>query len=177
MKKTRNLATIIILSLFAAIWLNGCETKEKAVTKKKVAGLQAAPDFDLQKFGGGRVRLSDYRGKVIILDFWATRCPPCLVEIPDFVDLYRKYSGRGLMILGLSLDRNPGQVLRPFVKKYNINYPILLFDGRVDRTYGGIFGIPTTFIIDRKGNIYRKYIGYRPKNIFEADIKALLKLN
>jgi peroxiredoxin len=175
MRKRENATTTIsLLFLFAVICLSGCgsQTGEKGT----IDNLKSAPNFDLEKLGGGRVKLSDYRGKVVILDFWATHCPPCRVQIPEFVDLQKEYSDKGLAILGISLDQNPKQVLPRFVGKYKINYPILLFDGSVDKAYGGIIGIPTAFVIDRKGEIYKRYVGFRPKQVFETDIKALLGL-
>lgn len=133
-----------------------------------------APNFDLENFAGGRARLSDYRGKVVLLNFWSIGCPPCVAETPDFVDLYRNYRERGLVILGVSLDRNPRAVLYPFIRKHKINYPILLADSRVTADYGGIIYIPTTFLIDREGMVRKHYVGYRPKSVVEEDIKELL---
>ncbi len=134
---------------------------------------ETAPDFTLKTLEGKEVKLSDYRGQVVIVDFWATWCPPCRMEVPAFVELFQKYSGR-LMVLGVSSDQNPRRVIPPFIKKYKVNYPILLSNNRVERDYGGVTAIPTTFVIDRKGAVYRKYVGYQPKITFEKDIKALL---
>lgn len=170
MKRYQQLAAAIII--FAAVFQTGCDTGSAGT--KSAEALKTAPEFDLEILSGGRAKLTDYRGKVVILDFWATWCPPCIKEIPDFVELQKKYGDKGLAILGISLDQNPKRVLRPFVKKYKMNYPVLLTDGKVDRAYGGITGIPTTFVINRKGEIYKQYVGFRPKNVFEADIKALL---
>jgi peroxiredoxin len=133
-----------------------------------------APNFDLENFAGGRARLSDYRGKVILLNFWSTGCPPCVAETPDFVDLYKDYRERGLVILGVSLDRNPRAVLYPFIRKHKIDYPILFADSRVTTDYGGIIYIPTTFLIDREGMIRRQYVGRQLKSDIEAAIKELL---
>lgn len=139
------------------------------------SGLKTAPDFALKSLEGETIKLSDYRGKVVILDFWATWCPPCRMGIPDFTQLFREYSGRGTVILGVSVDRNGDKILPPFVKQYKINYPILLSDGKVEKAYGDIAAIPTTFVIDRKGEIYRRYVGYQPKSTFEKDINSLLE--
>ena len=158
--------------IFIAIFSAACD--KKLAGESQAMELKTAPDFDLEKFGGGRAKLSDYRGKVVILDFWAIRCPPCRMEIPNFVDLQQKYGDKRLAILGISLDQNPNRVLPSFVRQYQINYPILLFDGKVDKVYGGIIGIPTTFVINRKGKIYKRYVGFRSKQVFEEDIKTLL---
>ena len=135
---------------------------------------KAAPSFTLQDLNSKQVSLSDFKGKVVILDFWATWCPPCVKEIPHFVELYEQYKGEKFTIVGISLDRQGVSVVKPFVQKYQVNYPILMTDGQVDKAYGGIASIPTTFIIDSAGNIRHKYIGYRDKAVFETDIKALL---
>ncbi len=134
----------------------------------------AAPDFELENFAGGKVNLSDYRGRVVLLNFWATWCRPCVAETPDLVDLYKKYRDRGLVVLGVSVDRNPRAVLYPFIQKNKIDYPILLVNQRVASDYGGLTSIPTTFLIDREGIIRQQYVGYRPKSVFEEAIKELL---
>jgi len=171
MKAAHTLAVAGVIILIA-IFSVACDKGSTGSTP--AAELKNAPDFKLEKVGGGTAKLSQYRGKIIILDFWATWCPPCLKEIPDFVELQKEYGDKGLVILGISLDQNPKKVLPPFIKKYKVNYPILLTDGKVDKTYGGVSGIPTTFVIDQKGAIYKQYVGFRPKQVFESDIKALL---
>ena len=133
-----------------------------------------APSFTLQDLSGNKVSLSDFQGKVVILDFWATWCPPCVREIPHFVELYDQYKAQGFAMVGISLDRQGVSVVEAFVQKYKVNYPILMNDGQADRAYGGIRSIPTTFVIDRAGNIRQKYVGYRDKAVFEAGIKTLL---
>lgn len=141
----------------------------------KVASRQEARDFTLTSIDGKIIKLSDYKGKVLILDFWATWCPPCRAEIPDFVALQDQYGKKGLQIVGISVDQGGAAVVKPFAKENNINYPILLTDGKVEAAYGGIRGIPTTFVIDREGNIRNKYVGFTAKGVFEKDIVALLK--
>jgi len=137
-------------------------------------GAKTAPSFTLQDLKGNHISLSDFQGKVVVLDFWATWCPPCVKEIPHFIELYEQYKDRGFAMVGISLDRQGVSVVKSFTQKYRVNYPILMTDGRVDKAYGGITGIPTTFVIDSAGNIRQKYIGYREKAVFEADIKKLL---
>jgi peroxiredoxin len=135
---------------------------------------KSAPSFTLKDLSGESVSLSDFTGKVVVLDFWATWCPPCVMEIPHFIELYEQYKNQGFAMLGISLDREGIDVVRAFVQKYGINYPVLMADGQIARAYGGISSIPTTFVIDPAGNIRRKYVGYRDKSVFEADIKELL---
>jgi len=136
-----------------------------------------APDFTLERFGGGNLTLSDNLGKVIILDFWATWCPPCRQEIPDFVQLQKDYGARGFTVIGISLDRDGETAVRPYAEEVGINYPVLYgFNQDVTDDYGGVTSIPTTFIINQKGDIVDKYVGYQSPNIFETKIRQLLGL-
>jgi cytochrome c biogenesis protein CcmG/thiol:disulfide interchange protein DsbE len=191
--KARKLFCLILVLMFIA---GGCKKKEPEPTQQEQAEVEAiekpktpavavekappetagnpAPSFTLQDLNGKQVSLSDFRGKVVVLDFWATWCPPCVKEIPHFIELYEQYKDKGFAMVGISVDREGVSVVKSFAGKHRINYPILMTDGQVDKAYGGITGIPTTFVIDRAGNIRQKYVGYRDKAVFEADIKALL---
>ena len=133
-----------------------------------------APAWDLKSLDGKSVKLSDFKGKVVILDFWATWCPPCRAEIPNFVDLQKQYGKKGLQVVGVSLDQGPVDGVVSFAKAQNINYPIVMGDDDVAQKYGGVQAIPTTFIIDPKGNIVQKHVGFTDKDEFEAEIKKLL---
>jgi peroxiredoxin len=134
-----------------------------------------APDFALKSTDGKTIKLSDYRGKVVVLDFWATWCPPCKAEIPDFIRLYSQYQKDGFQMLGISLDQGGLGDVVPFMKNYGINYPIMLGDNQVVSEYGGIRGIPTTFVIDKKGYVRAAFEGYRPASTFENLILELTK--
>ncbi len=155
------------------------EAKEKPTSPSVVKAppspdSKPAPSFTLQDLNGKTVSLSDFKGKVVILDFWATWCPPCVKEIPHFVEIYEQYSDREFAIVGISVDREGIGVVKSFAQKYKVNYPILMTDGKVEKVYGNIMSIPTTFVIDSEGKIRRKYIGYRDKAVFEMDIKTFL---
>jgi len=147
-------------------------TAETPVTGTKKWG--DAPDFTLPLVGGGELTLSEAAGKVIILDFWATWCGPCRMEIPGFIELYGKYKDRGLMIIGVSLDRGGASDVAPYAEEAGINYPLVLGDRSIANLYGGIRGIPTTFIIDRNGNRRETLIGYHDKDVFEKYVTKLL---
>lgn len=134
--------------------------------------LNLAPDFTLVDLDGNEHTLSNYRGKVVIIDFWATYCGPCREEIPHFIQFYNEYKDDGLMILGIGLDGKAK--LAPYSKTIGINYPVLIGDLATVEKYG-VRPIPTTFIIDRKGEIKDKIIGYAPG--YEDKIRAsFLKL-
>ena len=157
------------------------EPGQKAVTEAPgkvpadagTIGSQAA-EFELADISGKKVRLSDFKGKVVVLDFWATWCGPCRVEIPDFVKLQSKYKDKGLEIVGLSLDADGASAVGPFLKEHQVNYTMLLANDDTAKSFGGILGIPTTFIIDRQGRIVQKYIGVMPAKTFEEAIQPLL---
>jgi len=136
---------------------------------------QNAPDFVLPTLEGKSLRLSNFEGKVIILDFWATHCPPCRQEIPDFIKLYNKYRDKGLVIIGVSLDSGDVEGLKRFCQNEGVNYPIAIGNYEVTKSYGGIKYIPTTFIIDKNKNIVKKFIGYTSIDVFEREIEKLLK--
>jgi len=134
-----------------------------------------APGFALKSATDGKaLKLSDLKGKVVLVDFWATWCPPCREEIPDFVSLQKQYGPKGLQIVGLSVDKGGTDGVVKFIKDNHINYPVLMSDDATMTAYGGIRAIPTTFLIDRKGNMVHKFIGGTEKAVFEKEIKAVL---
>lgn len=133
-----------------------------------------APDFTLQDLNGRTVQLSRLRGKVVVVNFWATWCGPCKAEIPGFINVYNKYKRKGLEIIGISLDTAGADVVAEFVKKYSINYPVALDKSATQQKYGGVTGIPTTFIIDRQGRIAKRHVGYMDQTAFEKMVSPLL---
>jgi len=140
-----------------------------------VAGSLGEPafDFELKDSTGKTVRLSDFKGKIVVLDFWATWCPPCRKEIPGFVSLHNNYKERGVEVIGVSLDTSWSPV-KTFMQEYRITYTIVLGDQKLTEMYGGFTGIPTTFVIDRNGVIRDKHTGYMPEETFEEAVKLLL---
>ncbi|MBV8969177.1 MAG: TlpA family protein disulfide reductase [Verrucomicrobia bacterium] len=128
----------------------------------------------MNNLDGKITKLSDFRGKVVILNFWATWCPPCREEIPGFIKLQNEYSASGLVVVGASVDSQGPEVVKSFVTQHGINYPIVMAHTKVVADYGGIKFIPTTFVIDRQGNIVQTYHGLHSTGTFESAIKPLL---
>jgi len=136
-----------------------------------------APDFNLPDMNDKPVRLSDYQGKVVILDFWATWCGPCRRGIPDFNVLYSDYRGKGLEILGLAMDEDGKAGVLKGMQEHaiTITYPILIATEEVEKSYGGIEAIPTTFILDKEGNIVARYVGLQDKATFVKHLGQLTR--
>ena len=139
-----------------------------------IVGSPAPMHFTLKDMNGVPVKLSSFKGKIVMLNFWATWCPPCKVEIPDLVQLKKQF-GDDLVILGVSIDDTPEQ-LKPFAAEYHVNYPMLVGKNRddVQEAFGGTWALPSTAIIGRDGKIAQKHTGIRTREQFESDIKALL---
>ncbi len=134
-----------------------------------------APNFALKDGDGKVVHLSDYRGKVVLLDFWATWCGPCKIEIPWFIDFQRKDQDKGLVVLGVSMDDDGWNVIKPFIKGLKMNYRVLIGDDKTAQLYGGVDALPTTFLIDREGRIAAVHVGLVDRKEFENGIEELLQ--
>lgn len=133
-------------------------------------------NFTLKNLDNVDVKLSAFRGKVILLNFWATWCGPCKVEIPWFVDLQTRYGKQGLQVLGISVD-DPLAALKPYAAQFKMTYPVLqgLGHEEVQQAFGPLVGFPTTFMISREGRICAQHTGLTGKDVFETEIKALLQ--
>jgi peroxiredoxin len=133
-----------------------------------------APNFSLKTSDGKTIELKKLEGKVVVVNFWATWCPPCKSEIPGFLEVYKQYKAKGLEIVGISLDETGWKVVKPFIEAYKITYPVVVGDANLARAYGGIEGIPASFVIDKKGNIVTRHVGYLDKASLENLVKGLL---
>ena len=134
-----------------------------------------APDFSLPDLTGHKLDLSSYRGKVVLLDFWATWCDPCREEIPYFVELQNMYRDQGLQIIGVSMDDGPEPV-REFYQHFKMNYPVVMGDARTGVLYGGVLGLPIAFLIGRDGRISSKHAGAMDISSLDREIKAQLQV-
>lgn len=135
---------------------------------------EQAPAFSLKDKDGKTISLASLKGKVVVLNFWATWCPPCRAEIPDFKKVYSEYKGKGVEIIGVSLDHKGWDVVRPFLKKWDINYPVVLGGAKIAKDYGNVRSIPTTFIIDKKGKIVDSHVGAMKESVLVKSFKKLL---
>jgi thiol-disulfide isomerase/thioredoxin len=158
----RLLLAVLAVSVIAAC-TNGRE--EISVT---------APDFVLPAVDGTMFRMSDHRGDVIIIDFWATWCPACQELLPVLKKLHKNYSGKGLVVLGISLDLEGLEVLGPYVHENMIPYKVLMSDDKIKRAFGGISTIPTLYIVDRDGRLVRKLVGFHSYRELEEEIRRYL---
>jgi len=152
--------------------------EEDAAADAKAAGKPAPLDFTLKDMNGVDVKLAAFKGKPIVVNFWATWCGPCRAEIPSLVELNKKYNEEGVgdvVILGISVD-DPIEKLKPYAAQMKMNYPVLVGAGRddVQDAFGPLWGIPVTVFIDRNGKIAKKHSGIASKEQFEQEIKALL---
>jgi peroxiredoxin len=159
-KKSRYTGTLFIACILLA--LTACQGK---------ADDNKAPGFTLLDLKGNTVELSDFSGKVVLINFFATYCPPCRMEMPDFVRLQKEFGDRGFQVVAISVDNNPDQVLPPFIARLGINFPVLLATSKVLQDYGNIYALPVTFILDREHNVAEKFMGM----VSEGDVKPLIE--
>ena len=171
---------VIIFVIFLFIPGKNYTSSTKVVDNSNLSGKNnnqsenLAPNFTLLDTEGNNVSLSDYKGKVVIINFWTTWCGPCRYEIPDLVQLYDKYN-QDLIVLGISLDYDGPAVVPQFEERIGgVNYPLLYGNNNISNLYGGVTGVPTTFIIDRNMQVFKKYLGYRSPEVIEKDINELI---
>ena len=176
-EKSRNPMALLFVAVVAAVMLfigfhmarrNGPEAP--SVLGKSTP----APDFTLEKLDGGNMKLSDLRGKAVLLNFWATWCGPCKIETPWLVEMQQQYGSQGLQIVGVAMDNSGKDDIAKFAKDMGMNYPVLLGKEAVGDEYGGVPGLPESFFIGRDGKIVDHIIGLRGKAEIEDSIKKAL---
>jgi peroxiredoxin len=166
-------AGVVLAALaFSAFNGSGNEAASPATGHEDVAK-SSAPDFKLKDLKGKEAKLSDYRGKVVVVNFWAAWCGPCVIEIPSFVKLRGLYQDRGLEIIGISLDGEDTEAMTRFAKRFKINYPIVMGTQEAVEAYGPMHGIPSTFIIDREGRVHSRHLGMVSFEKLEGTVKPL----
>jgi len=154
---------------------NSSRSEPVRAAAKAHADRKSAPDFTLTDANGAKVALSDYRGKAVLLNFWATWCGPCQIEIPWFQEFEQQYKSKGFEVLGVSMDEDGWAAVKPYMAAHKLNYRILLGDEAVSTLYGGLEALPTTFIIDREGKFaFPPHVGLVGKNEYASEIQSLL---
>ncbi len=170
-------AFIVTVLLCVSSWAcssTSIQSAGPAKSTKPASDRKPAPEFSLKDADGRTVKLSDYRGKVVLLNFWATWCGPCKFEIPWFKEFEQKNKDRGLAVLGVAMDEEGWDVVKPFLSSLQVNYRILLGNEQVSQLYGGVESLPTTFLIDREGRIASVHVGLVSKSDYEHEIEQLL---
>jgi len=165
-------AFIVAAMLFAGIRASRRNGANGSAKGQLIGG--PAPDFDLQTLDGKNVKLSDYRGKAVLLNFWATYCGPCKIEMPWFVELQNEYGPQGFQIVGVAMDDASTEEIAKFAKDMNVNYPILLGKEAVGQSYGGVSVLPTTFFVGRDGKLIAREFGLQSRSVFVDHIKQAM---
>jgi len=179
---TRRLRLPLLIGLcvaFGALSLTACDASARAPQGGNVIRFvrnpDAAPEFKLEAIDGQPLSLATARGKVVLLNFWATWCGPCRAEIPDLVALQQKYKDQ-LQIIGLTVDDDDAATIKQVVAEEHINYPVAMASPEVRQQYGGIAALPTSFVVDAQGRVVQKHEGLRDPALYETEIRALLGL-
>jgi thiol-disulfide isomerase/thioredoxin len=166
------IAAIVAAMLFAGIRA-ARNNRANGPTKGQLLG-NLAPDFELPSLDGKNLKLSDLRGKAVLLNFWATYCGPCKIEMPWFVELQKEYGPQGFQIIGVAMDDASLEDIAKFAKEMGVNYPILLGKESVGQSYGGVSVLPTTFFLDRDGKLIAREFGLQSRSVFVDHIKKAM---
>ena len=171
--------TLALLTILLALASCGSEPAAESgvIEAAEAAGAEypkPAPDFALPDIQGQEIKLSALKGNVVLLNFWATWCGPCKIEMPWFVEFQRKYKDQGFSVVGVSLDYEGWEVVKPFAEEMELNFPVVVGDDALANRFGGIAALPTTFIIDKEGKITSSHMGLVSKGDYEEEIEKLL---
>jgi thiol-disulfide isomerase/thioredoxin len=175
--KKNPLILFFIVAIVAGMLIAGIRTARDnragaRVKTQLIGGL--APDFDLQTLDGKNLKLSDLKGKAVLLNFWATYCSPCKIEMPWFVELQKEYGAQGFQIIGVVMDDVSNEDIEKFAKQMGVNYPILIGKDSVADSYGGVSVLPTTFFVNREGKVIAREFGLQSRSVFVDHIKTAL---
>jgi cytochrome c biogenesis protein CcmG/thiol:disulfide interchange protein DsbE len=168
-------AALVAVGLVAVFAPESRTVVKSAPPLKAVTDRKPAPEFSLKDADGKTVHLEEYKGKVVLLDFFATWCGPCKIEIPWFMEMERAHKDKGFSVLGVSMDDEGWEVVKPFLAELGVNYRVVIGNDATAQIYGGVDALPTTFLIDRNGRIAAIHIGLASKKVFEDGIEQLLQ--
>ena len=172
------LSAALCTAILLGSTFSGCSrtsSEVRAASVKADSDRKVAPDFALKDADGKVVHLSDYKGKVVLLDFWATWCGPCKIEIPWFMEMQRQNKDRGFEVLGVAMDDEGWEAVKPFISQLGVNYRVVIGNDTTAQLYGGVDALPTTFLIDREGRIAAVHIGLTSKKEFQDAVEQLLQ--
>jgi len=171
----RNPLALVVAAIVAAAMLYfGFHMARRSTPRTSITKSTVAPDFTLESLDGKSVRLSDLRGKAVLLNFWATWCGPCKIETPWLVELQKQYGSQGLQVIGVAMDDSSKEDIAKFATEMGMNYPVLLGKEAVGDAYGGVPALPETFFIGRDGKIVGKILGLESESEIEDSIKKAL---
>jgi cytochrome c biogenesis protein CcmG, thiol:disulfide interchange protein DsbE len=169
----KNLVVVSLLALF----LFGCASQPtETAGNAPLKALGDMPSFELDRVAGGKLNSEELKGKVLVVDFWATWCAPCIEEIPNYNQLAAQYKDQGVEVIGITLESGSLEDAKPKVEEFDMKYPVVMGDDAVVEGVGGLIGFPTTFLVGKDGKIYRKYLGMtaKKKERIEQDLALLL---
>ena len=167
-------AGIVAAALFAGSCARQSSEDVSAASVKPDAQRKMAPNFTLKDSDGKPLQLSDYKGKVVLLNFWATWCGPCKIEIPWFIEFEQKYKDKGFAVIGISMDEDGWKAVKPYMAEKHINYRMAVGDDSLGSIYGGVDSLPTSFVIDKTGRIAATHVGLVSKSDYQNEIEQLL---
>lgn len=164
----------LALATASLLAYSGCSGRPSRAHVRSENERKDAPDFNLKDVNGRPVKLSDFKGKVVLLNFWATWCGPCKIEIPWFIDLEQRYKDRGFAVIGVATDDEGWEVVKPYIEKKKVNYRVVIAGMDTLELYGGVESLPTTFVLDKDGRIASAHVGLVSKSVYASEIEQLL---